>query len=281
MHADLLLRLNAIARNPLPFWLKILETSSFPALPSPGFLGFTSFLCFLSATNRPGIGRSSGHRLYISVRNTKEVRCQKETPMESHRRKRHRSESSWKKRDRQGSMHFFCVSDCCPAFLSLVNYAGFRRLTGHNPRVVCKVWDCLSMVGLVPAGNQDFHSFEYMFSLFMRSKDAFLAAESTRRTPLMSCVGSHGAECRRLWRSCAALGRRFSRQTARTGLLESCVTGTSSVGFLLEKHQVLPSRRSWSRTSGRMQRSGYSGHWCTNLRCWRPWSSLPELPSWT
>ena len=26
MHADLLLRLNAIAMNPLPFWLKILET---------------------------------------------------------------------------------------------------------------------------------------------------------------------------------------------------------------------------------------------------------------
>ena len=34
--------------------------------------------------------------MYTSVRNTKEVRCQKETPMESHRRKRHRSESSWK-----------------------------------------------------------------------------------------------------------------------------------------------------------------------------------------
>ena len=96
MQTDLLLRLNAIVKNPLPFWLKILETS-FLLPPSLTLcLGFTSFLCFLSATTRPGIGRSSGHRLYISVRNTKEVRCQEQTPMESHRRKRHRSESSWK-----------------------------------------------------------------------------------------------------------------------------------------------------------------------------------------
>ena len=102
----LLLRLNAIALNPLPFWLKILETFLFPPSLTPIFR-FHDFLCFLSATNRPGIGRSSGHRLYISVRNTKEVRCQKETPMESHRRKRHRSESSWKKLDHQGSMLLF------------------------------------------------------------------------------------------------------------------------------------------------------------------------------
>ena len=102
----LLLRLNAIALNPLPFWLKILETFLFPPSLTPIFR-FHDFLCFLSATNRPGIGRSSGHRLYISVRNTKEVRCQKETPMESHRRKRHRSESSWKKLDHQRSMLLF------------------------------------------------------------------------------------------------------------------------------------------------------------------------------
>ena len=96
MQTDLLLRLNAIVRNPLPFWLKILETSFLLPPSLTQCLGFTSFLCFLSATTRPGIGRSSGHRLYISVRNTKEVRCQEWTPMESHRRKRHRSESSWK-----------------------------------------------------------------------------------------------------------------------------------------------------------------------------------------
>ena len=102
----LLLRLNAIVMNPLPFWLKILETFLFPPSLTPMFR-FHDFLCFLSATNRQGIGRSSRHRLYISVRNTKEVRCQKETPMESHRRKRHRSESSWKKLDRQGSMLLF------------------------------------------------------------------------------------------------------------------------------------------------------------------------------
>ena len=98
--------------NPLPFWLKILETFLFPPSLTPMFR-FHDFLCFLSATNRPGIGRSSRHRLYISVRNTKEVRCQKETPMESHRRKRHRSESSWKKARSSGIYASLCVSDCC------------------------------------------------------------------------------------------------------------------------------------------------------------------------
>ena len=53
MQTDLLLRLNAIVRNPLPFWLKILETSFLLPPSLTQCLGFTSFLCFLSATTRP------------------------------------------------------------------------------------------------------------------------------------------------------------------------------------------------------------------------------------
>ena len=64
MQTDLLFRLNAIVRNPLPFWLKILETSSFPTLPNPVFR-FHEFplLSFFddSTGNRSVLGTSTVH----------------------------------------------------------------------------------------------------------------------------------------------------------------------------------------------------------------------------
>ena len=110
----LLLRLKAIAMNPLPFWLKILETFLFPPSLTPIFR-FHEFP-LLSFCDEPTGNRSVLETSTVySVRNTKEVRCQKETPMESHRRKRHRSESSWKSaiiRD----LCFVDVRDCCRIF---------------------------------------------------------------------------------------------------------------------------------------------------------------------
>ena len=92
----LLHRLNAIVMNPLPFWLKILETFLFPPSLTPMFR-FHDFLCFLSASPR-----DIDCTFLYEIRKKFDVR---KRLLWSHiAEKRHRSESSWKKLDRQGSM---------------------------------------------------------------------------------------------------------------------------------------------------------------------------------